>query len=82
MITLAGLAAYVELHIEQGGNLDREKIDIGVVEGIVGIGQWEVTAEGVANNAGTTAMTVPAADGRGAAPQLLPARGRHARPAG
>lgn len=51
------VAAYVELHIEQGGNLDREKLDIGVVEGIVGIGQWEVTAEGVANHAGTTAMT-------------------------
>lgn len=50
------VAAYVELHIEQGGNLDREKLDIGVVEGIVGIGQWEVTAEGFANHAGTTAM--------------------------
>jgi N-carbamoyl-L-amino-acid hydrolase len=54
--TPGDVAAYVELHIEQGGNLDREKIDIGVVEGIVGIGQWEVTAEGVANHAGTTAM--------------------------
>lgn len=51
------VAAYVELHIEQGGNLDREAIDIGVVQGIVGIGQWEVTAEGVANHAGTTAMS-------------------------
>ena len=51
------VAAYVELHIEQGGNLDREKLDIGVVEGIVGIGQWEVTAEGIANHAGTTAMS-------------------------
>jgi N-carbamoyl-L-amino-acid hydrolase len=50
------IAAYVELHIEQGGNLDRERLDIGVVEGIVGIGQWEVTAEGFANHAGTTAM--------------------------
>jgi N-carbamoyl-L-amino-acid hydrolase len=51
------IAAYVELHIEQGGNLDREKLDVGVVEGIVGIGQWEVTAEGFANHAGTTAMS-------------------------
>lgn len=49
-------AAYVELHIEQGGNLDREKLDIGVVEGIVGIGQWEVTITGFQNHAGTTAM--------------------------
>ena len=37
--------------------LDREKIDIGVVEGIVGIGQWEVTAEGIANHAGIEAFT-------------------------
>jgi N-carbamoyl-L-amino-acid hydrolase len=28
---------YLELHIEQGGNLDRQKLDIGVVEGIVGL---------------------------------------------
>jgi beta-ureidopropionase / N-carbamoyl-L-amino-acid hydrolase len=49
-------AAYVELHIEQGGNLDREKLDIGVVEGIVGIAQWEVTIAGFQNHAGTTAM--------------------------
>jgi beta-ureidopropionase / N-carbamoyl-L-amino-acid hydrolase len=55
--TAGDVAAYVELHIEQGGNLDREKIDIGVVEGIVGISQWEVTAQGVANHAGTTAMS-------------------------
>jgi beta-ureidopropionase / N-carbamoyl-L-amino-acid hydrolase len=51
------VAAYVELHIEQGGNLDRETLDIGVVEGIVGIGQWEVTVMGMANHAGTTAMS-------------------------
>lgn len=48
--------AYVELHIEQGGTLDREKLDIGVVEGIVGLRQWEVTIEGFANHAGTTPM--------------------------
>jgi len=44
------------LHIEQGGILDTEKIDIGVVEGIVGINWWDVTIEGFANHAGTTAM--------------------------
>jgi beta-ureidopropionase / N-carbamoyl-L-amino-acid hydrolase len=49
-------AAYVELHIEQGANLDTEKLDIGVVEGIVGIGWWDVTIEGFGNHAGTTAM--------------------------
>ncbi|MBC7788865.1 MAG: Zn-dependent hydrolase [Anaerolineae bacterium] len=50
------IAAYLELHIEQGGVLDREKIDIGVVEGIVGIRDWEVTIQGFANHAGTTPM--------------------------
>ena len=50
------VTAYVELHIEQGGNLDRENLDIAVVEGIVGIGWWDVTIEGFANHAGTTPM--------------------------
>jgi beta-ureidopropionase / N-carbamoyl-L-amino-acid hydrolase len=50
------IAAYLELHIEQGGILDSEKINIGVVEGIVGIRQWDVTIEGFANHAGTTPM--------------------------
>ncbi len=50
------IAAYLELHIEQGGVLDREKIDIGVVQGIVGIRDWDVTIQGFANHAGTTPM--------------------------
>jgi N-carbamoyl-L-amino-acid hydrolase len=50
------IAAYLELHIEQGGILEKEKIDIGVVEGIVGINWWDVTIEGFANHAGTTPM--------------------------
>ena len=50
------IAAYLELHIEQGGTLDAEKINIGVVEGIVGITHWDVTIEGFANHAGTTPM--------------------------
>lgn len=50
------MAAYLELHIEQGGTLEAEKVDIGIVEGIVGINWWDVTIEGFANHAGTTAM--------------------------
>jgi beta-ureidopropionase / N-carbamoyl-L-amino-acid hydrolase len=50
------VAAYVELHIEQGGTLERERRAIGIVEGIVGIKQWEVVFEGFANHAGTTPM--------------------------
>jgi len=48
--------AFLELHIEQGAILDEEDIDIGVVEGIVGIRWWDVTVEGFANHAGTTPM--------------------------
>ena len=48
--------AYLELHIEQGGVLESRGLDIGVVEGIVGIEWWEVTIEGFANHAGTTPM--------------------------
>jgi len=50
------IAGYFELHIEQGGTLEREKIYIGVVEGIVGILHSDVTIEGFANHAGTTPM--------------------------
>jgi N-carbamoyl-L-amino-acid hydrolase len=48
--------AYLELHIEQGGLLDREHIPIGVVDGIVCIDQFDVTVTGFANHAGTTPM--------------------------
>jgi N-carbamoyl-L-amino-acid hydrolase len=50
------IAAFVELHIEQGGILEKEQIQIGVVEGIVGIKRWHVTIDGFANHAGTTPM--------------------------
>jgi N-carbamoyl-L-amino-acid hydrolase len=47
---------YVELHIEQGGTLDKAKVPIGIVEGIVGIHRYDVVIEGFANHAGTTPM--------------------------
>ncbi len=50
------ILAYLELHIEQGGILEAEKINIGVVEGIVGINLWNVSVLGLANHAGTTPM--------------------------
>lgn len=48
--------AFVELHIEQGGILEQKKLNIGIVEGIVGISTWPVKVEGFANHAGTTPM--------------------------
>ena len=50
------LAAFVELHVEQGAVLDQDDLDIGVVEGIVGIMRWNVVVDGVTNHAGTTPM--------------------------
>ncbi|MBT8488659.1 MAG: Zn-dependent hydrolase [Gemmatimonadetes bacterium] len=50
------MAAFLELHVEQGAVLDQDGIDIGVVEGIVGIMRWNVVAEGMTNHAGTTPM--------------------------
>jgi N-carbamoyl-L-amino-acid hydrolase len=50
------VAAYLELHIEQGGILDKAGIPIGVVLGIVGIRRYMVTFQGYANHAGTTPM--------------------------
>jgi N-carbamoyl-L-amino-acid hydrolase len=50
------IAAYIELHIEQGGILDERGINIGIVEGIVGIHHYDVTLRGFANHAGTTPM--------------------------
>jgi len=48
--------SYVELHIEQGGTLDKAKIPIGIVEGIVAIHRYDVVIQGFANHAGTTPM--------------------------
>lgn len=48
--------AYIELHIEQGGTLARERVPVGVVDGIVSIDQYDVVVTGVANHAGTTPM--------------------------
>jgi N-carbamoyl-L-amino-acid hydrolase len=50
------IAAFLELHVEQGAILDTDGQDIGVVEGIVGIMRWNVVVEGMTNHAGTTPM--------------------------
>jgi len=47
---------YIELHIEQGGTLEKAGVPIGVVEGIVAIDKYDVTVTGFANHAGTTPM--------------------------
>ena len=50
------LAAYFELHIEQGPYLYRSGTPIGVVTGITGRGVFEIDISGMSNHAGTTPM--------------------------
>lgn len=50
------IGSFLELHIEQGPVLDAEKIEIGLVDCIVGIQRYMVTVHGRADHAGTTPM--------------------------
>jgi len=50
------LAAYFELHIEQGPTLHQSSTAIGVVTGITGRWVYNVEVTGTANHAGTTPM--------------------------
>ncbi len=50
----ARVAAYLELHIEQGPRLEREGLAVGIVTGIVGVSNWRVRVNGIANHAGAT----------------------------
>lgn len=50
------VAAFLELHVEQGPVLEAEGLDIGVVTSIVGLRGYRVRLRGQANHAGTTPM--------------------------
>lgn len=52
------IAAFVELHVEQGGVLESTGDSIGVVKGIVGQYRYAVTITGRPNHAGTTPMNM------------------------
>ena len=51
------LAAYLELHIEQGPTLHQSGVPIGVVTGITGRWVYEADIVGIPNHAGTTPMS-------------------------
>jgi N-carbamoyl-L-amino-acid hydrolase len=53
---LAGLAAFVELHIEQGRALAELAAPVGIGSGIWPHGRWRLELTGEANHAGTTRM--------------------------
>ncbi|MCG9889860.1 MAG: Zn-dependent hydrolase [Thermosynechococcaceae cyanobacterium MS004] len=50
------IAAFVELHVEQGSVLETEGVEIGVVKGVVGQYRFVVNVTGRPNHAGTTPM--------------------------
>lgn len=56
--TRQDIAAFVELHVEQGGILEAQNQQIGIVTGIVGQRRYTVTILGQANHAGTTPMSL------------------------
>ena len=64
------VAAYVELHIEQGAVLHEAGIPIGVATHIVGVGRGSVEFRGRADHAGTTPMHMRRDAVRGAAALL------------
>lgn len=51
------VSGYIELHIEQGPSLEKEKLAIGVVTGVQGTRWLQVTITGEAGHAGTTALS-------------------------
>ncbi len=70
----ATLAGYLELHIEQGSRLFQSGVDIGIVQGIMGIASFRLVFTGRANHAGTTPMADRRDAGLGAASFTLAAR--------
>ena len=50
--------AFLELHIEQGPILERDRVEIGIATGASGVFNWTVTMTGVANHSGTTPMAL------------------------
>lgn len=54
--TAQDVAAYLELHVEQGGVLEAKECQIGVVQGIVALQRYLGSISGRPNHAGTTPM--------------------------
>lgn len=54
------VAAFIELHVEQGPVLEAAGVEIGIVEGIVGQRRFKITVEGRSGHAGTMPMSLRA----------------------
>jgi N-carbamoyl-L-amino-acid hydrolase len=58
MAKRSDVAAFLELHIEQGIVLESQALDVGIVTSIVGIRRIEIIFEGAADHAGTTPLAL------------------------
>jgi N-carbamoyl-L-amino-acid hydrolase len=61
------IAAFLELHIEQGPRMEADAVDLAVVTGIVGVHREQVRVIGTQNHAGTTPFPLRHDAGRAAA---------------
>jgi N-carbamoyl-L-amino-acid hydrolase len=64
---LDSIAAFIELHIEQGPRMEAAGIDLAVVTGIVGVHRQRILVIGEQNHAGTTPLPLRHDAGRAAA---------------
>lgn len=53
---MRGVAAFLELHVEQGPVLEASGEDVGIADAVSGVFVWQVTLTGEANHSGTTPM--------------------------
>ncbi len=56
LLTATQVAAYLELHVEQGPYLETHNLSMGIVTGIVGIRRYHLAIRGTPGHAGTTPM--------------------------
>jgi len=70
------VAAFVEVHIEQGPVLEAEGLAVGTVTAINGAGRFAITVEGMAGHAGTVPMRLRRDALAGAAEMIAAVEGR------
>lgn len=55
---LSQIRCFMEIHIEQGPVLEKEAVELGIVNGIVGMKRYNIQVFGRADHAGTTPMNM------------------------
>lgn len=55
---LSQIRCFMEIHIEQGPILEQEGVDLGIIDGIVGMKRYNIQIFGRADHAGTTPMNM------------------------